>query len=367
MELYNEISKFLEREDSYVIPKSQRALTTLIIRRLLASSTQAILQTLQTIKSRLEKMKEENKIVDESMEILIDEDLYFNIEEDMEDELDSEEINVLKKDSKIDYKLLEEEIQILDEFIEEAKNIKIDAKSKALIKALDIGFSKTKELGGNRKVLIFTANKRTQYYLYKFLSENGYENKIVLFNGSNTSKQAKEIYSNWLLKNKETSKVQSSKSANVRQALIEYFENEAEIMIATEAAAEGVNMQFCSFIINYDLPWNAQRIEQRIGRCHRYGQKHDVVVINFLNKRNQAGIRVYELLKNKLNLFEGVFGASDKVLGNIESGIDFERRILNIYQKCRLPEEIDNAFDELQKTMEDTINDKMDESTTRYI
>ena len=68
-------------------------------------------------------------------------------------------------------------------------------------------------------------------------------------------------------------KLQGSKTANTRQALIEYFKDKAEIMIATEAAAEGVNMQFCSFVINYDLPWNPQRIEQRIGRCHRYGQK----------------------------------------------------------------------------------------------
>ena len=361
MELYNEISRFLEREESYAIPKKQRALTTLIIRKLLASSTQAILQTLQTIKIRLEKIKEENQINDETIEELIDEDFYFELEEDMDDDIENEKyITDLDKSNKIDYKLLQEEIDTLNDFVEKAKSIKVDAKSKALLKALDIGFEKTKELGGNRKVLIFTENKRTQEYLYNYLRENGYDNKIVLFNGSNTSTQAKEIYNNWLMKNKDTSKLQPSKSANVRQALIEHFRDESEIMIATEAAAEGVNMQFCSFIINYDLPWNPQRIEQRIGRCHRYGQKHDVVVINFLNKRNHADIRVYELLKNKLNLFEGVFGASDKVLGNIESGIDFEKRILNIYQKCRLPKDIDNAFDELQKSMEDSINDKMD-------
>jgi SNF2 family DNA or RNA helicase len=98
-------------------------------------------------------------------------------------------------------------------------------------------------------------------------------------------------------------------------------------MIATEAGAEGINLQFCALIINYDLPWNPQRIEQRIGRCHRYGQRFDVVVINFLNTRNQADQRVLELLTEKFSLFSGVFGASDEVLGRIESGIDFERRI----------------------------------------
>ncbi len=95
-------------------------------------------------------------------------------------------------------------------------------------------------------------------------------------------------------------------------------------MIATEAAAEGVNLQFCSQVINYDLPWNPQRIEQRIGRCHRYGQTHDVIVVNFLNERNDADKRVHALLTEKFNLFDGVFGASDEVLGTIESGVDFE-------------------------------------------
>ena len=145
----------------------------------------------------------------------------------------------------------------------------------------------------------------------------------------------------------------------MRSALVDYFKSTAQIMIATEAAAEGINLQFCSFIINYDLPWNPQRIEQRIGRCHRYGQKHDVVVVNFLNKKNEADQRVFQLLSEKFKLFEGVFGASDEVLGSIESGVDFEKRILSIYQKCRSSEEIKKAFDDLQEEMSQPIGEKM--------
>ena len=102
-------------------------------------------------------------------------------------------------------------------------------------------------------------------------------------------------------------------------------------------------------MVNYDLPWNPQRIEQRIGRCHRYGQRHDVVVVNFLNKKNAADQGVYQLLSEKFRLFEGVFGASDEVLGTLESGADFERRIAQIYQSCRTEEEIQSAFDALPK------------------
>ena len=145
----------------------------------------------------------------------------------------------------------------------------------------------------------------------------------------------------------------------MRAALVECFADDAEIMIATEAGAEGINLQFCSLVVNYDLPWNPQRIEQRIGRCHRYGQKHDVVVVNFLNKKNAADQRVYQLLSEKFKLFEGVFGASDEVLGTIESGVDFERRIAQIYQDCRTEEEIQAAFDALQKDMEAEIDETM--------
>lgn len=130
-------------------------------------------------------------------------------------------------------------------------------------------------------------------------------------------------------------------------------------MIATEAAAEGINLQFCSFVVNYDLPWNPQRIEQRIGRCHRYGQKFDVVVVNFLNKNNAADQRVYQILAEKFRLFSGVFGASDEVLGSIESGVDFEKCIAQIYQSCRTPEEIQSSFDQLQKELEEHIEDRL--------
>ena len=79
------------------------------------------------------------------------------------------------------------------------------------------------------------------------------------------------------------------------------------------------------------MPWNPQRVEQRIGRCHRYGQKYQVVVANFLNTKNYADKRVLELLDQKLNLFNGLFGSSDEILGALGSGLDFEKKILEIY------------------------------------
>jgi hypothetical protein len=184
----------------------------------------------------------------------------------------------------------------------------------------------------------------------------------VLFNGTNGGPEATAIYERWAQANKDSGRTSGSRAVDVRTALIEHFRDEATILLATEAAAEGVNLQFCSLVVNYDLPWNPQRIEQRIGRCHRYGQKHDVVVINFLNERNAADQRVLELLSEKFKLFDGVFGASDDVLGSIESGVDFEKRILAIYQECRTPEEIDAAFRKLQAEMDEQIRTRLDDT-----
>ncbi len=170
--------------------------------------------------------------------------------------------------------------------------------------------------------------------------------------GANSDPLSKKIYKDWAAKYADTERVTGSATADMRAALVEHFRDEATILIATEAAAEGINLQFCNLVVNYDLPWNPQRIEQRIGRCHRYGQQYDVVVVNFLNKKNAADVRVYQLLDEKFKLFDGVFGASDEVLGAVEAGVDFEKRIAAIYQQCRTAEQIQREFDQLQTELE---------------
>lgn len=231
-----------------------------------------------------------------------------------------------------------------------------------MLKALKIGFSRMEKLGANKKALIFTESRRTQEYLYDFLRKHGYDGKVVCFNGTNNSAEIKQIYDEWRKKYKDTSRSSGNAIIDKKQAIVDYFNDKAEIMIATEAGAEGINLQFCSMVVNYDMPWNPQRIEQRIGRCHRYGQKFDVVVINFVNTLNQAEERAYELLSEKFNLFDGVFGSSDEVLGALEQNIDFERRLNKIYQTCRTEEEINKAFDELQKELDEIINERISQT-----
>ncbi len=362
--LYEAISTFLQREDTYALPTQHRHLTILILRKLLASSSLAVAGTLEVMKDRLLKMRDglpttenitERIIEEEEMEDeLLDEILS---DEEPDDDSDSE-----KKTTGIDEKKLNEEIEELERYIQWARSIGVDTKSHALLKALKIGFSEMEKMGAKRKTIIFTESLRTQKYLKDFLESNGYADQVITFNGSNADPDSKAIYQRWADANIDSGRSSGSRVIDARTAIINYFKNNASIMLATEAAAEGINLQFCSLVINYDLPWNPQRIEQRIGRCHRYGQKFDVVVINFLNKRNEVDQRVFELLNEKFRLFSGVFGASDEVLGTIESGVDFEKRIFDIYQLCRTKDEIEDAFRKLQEEMEESIQSKMDET-----
>ncbi len=364
--LYEGISTFLLKEDSFALPRRQKHLTSLIIRKLLASSSHAVVNTLKAIRTRLALLRDDKLTNDNFLGQLIEDD---NLEDDyLDDVLDEEAFPFLsdeneeKKEVKKNIQKINNEIDELTGFIEQANKIKVDTKAKSLLQAIDVGFEKMKQIGASRKMIIFTESRRTQEYLDEFLSANGYRDKLVTFSGTNNIPKIKEIYGAWKEKHQGSDALTGSAQIDKRTAIIDYFKSDAEIMIATEAAAEGVNLQFCSLLINYDLPWNPQRVEQRIGRCHRYGQKHDVVVINFLNKRNQADRRVLELLTEKFNLFDGVFGASDDVLGRIENGIDFEKRILTIYETCRQPKEIERAFEELQKELESNINEKMEET-----
>ncbi|HYJ87187.1 MAG TPA: SNF2-related protein [Pyrinomonadaceae bacterium] len=353
--LYNLVSEYLQRPNLQALPSSQRSLMTLVLRKLLASSTFAIAGALNTISERLTK-KLRQQLPAETLVEELDQD-YEALDETAEEVLNGSPIE--EQLSEVDRATLEAEIADLDSFAQLATSIDHNAKGKALLKALGVAFAKARELGAAEKAIIFTESRRTQSYLLRVLADSPFAEGIVLFNGSNTDDRSKEIYAAWKERHQGTDRVSGSRTADMRSAIVDYFREEGRIMIATEAGAEGINLQFCSLVVNYDLPWNPQRIEQRIGRCHRYGQAHDVVVVNFLNKKNEADQRVYELLSEKFQLFEGVFGASDEVLGAIGSGVDFEMRIAAIYQSCRKQEEIKSAFDQLQLELNFEISEAM--------
>jgi adenine-specific DNA-methyltransferase len=360
--LYHLVSEYLQRDNLQALPSGQRSLMTLVLRKLLASSTFAIAGALNTISKRL-KAKLDKQEPAESLEDSLDQD-YEALDETAEEWTDDEPAELLSEE---DRNALEQEIADLDAFAALATSIDHNAKGMALLKALAIAFAKAQEIGAEQKAIIFTESRRTQDYLLRLLSDSPFAEGIVLFNGSNTDERSRQIYSEWLERHQGSDRITGSRSGDMRSALVDYFREQGRIMIATEAGAEGINLQFCSLVVNYDLPWNPQRIEQRIGRCHRYGQKHDVVVVNFLNRKNAADQRVFELLSEKFQLFEGVFGASDEVLGALESGVDFEKRIAAIYQRSRKPEDIQIAFDQLQLELSLEINESMTQTRRKLL
>ncbi|MBP8238958.1 MAG: DEAD/DEAH box helicase [Saprospiraceae bacterium] len=373
-ELYELVTGYLQKKQLYALPASQRQLVMLIMRRLLASSTFAISGTFKALSDKLQKILDIWELQQKSSDDFdqpIEAELTGNYDgyENARDEFAESEEQEEDQDASFNRTTYsDDEIQAiraekaeLDHFHQLAASIDENAKGTHLLTALRLGFDELKKMEAPEKALIFTESTRTQIYIKEELEKiPEFKGRIVLFNGTNSDPLSKKIYQDWKREFEGSSRISESESANKRAALVDYFKRpETKIMIATEAGAEGINLQFCSFILNYDLPWNPQRIEQRIGRCHRYNQKHDVVVVNFLNDKNAADQKVYEILDSKFKLFSGVFGASDEVLGNIESGVDFERRVFEIFRTCRDAAEIDEAFETLSNELSGSIQAEM--------
>jgi superfamily II DNA or RNA helicase len=383
-QLYELVSEYLKTDKLYALPASQRQLMTLILRKLLASSTYAISNTLLGLANKLEAAEaDQQKAAADVPEALTEdfETLPEVQEEWVDDDEGSESPNGAEDAKKQPDRLNPEQLaelraekEKLRQFHALAKSIRANSKGDVLLTALKRGFEAARAVGMEsgtgalqQKAIIFTESRRTQDYLFNLLQQTEFAGKVVLFNGTNADPLSAAIYQAWMKEHAGTDRITGSPTADKRAALVEHFRDNASIMIATEAAAEGINLQFCNLVVNYDMPWNPQRIEQRIGRCHRYGQKYDVVVVNFLNKANAADVRVYQLLAEKFKLFDGVFGASDEVIGAIESGVDFEKRIVAIYQQCRTTEQIEFQFDQLQQELESQIEQARNDASEQLL
>ncbi|MFD3447757.1 DEAD/DEAH box helicase [Microbacteriaceae bacterium 4G12] len=174
----------------------------------------------------------------------------------------------------------------------------------------------------NDKVVIFTEYRATQMYLQWFLKQHGISS--VPFRGG--FKRGKK---DWMK---------------------ELFQNHAQVLIATEAGGEGINLQFCNYMINYDLPWNPMRLEQRIGRIHRLGQKNDVHIYNMATK-NTIEEHILKLLYEKINLFERVIGELDEILTRIDMK-NIEEHIQDIFAHSKSDGEIRIKMENLTSIIE---------------
>lgn len=353
--LYNSVSAFLKSRTTVAYGDKPNQLVHLQVMKILGSSTFAVSKYLESLIERLERRGRRVGIdVSDDLDAFYETADEYDAEEEDEEEIDPEKLRL--------------ELDELRGYLELARSIGSNAKGDMLVRQLPEVLDGIVEKGGARKAVIFTESVRTQMYLNELLTRNGYAGQTVLLNGSNADPLSKQIYEDWKARHPDKSDRSGSKSADMKAAIVEAFRSpEKTILIATESGAEGINLQFCSLLINFDLPWNPQRVEQRIGRCHRYGQKIDVVVVNMLNLKNKSEERILELLTQKFHLFSGVFGSSDEVLGAVASGLDFERTVVDIVQRCRNDEDVQREFDELTAGLKDQIDEDIRAARSRVL
>ena len=354
--LYDDVTTYLLTPSLCAFQGRSRQLLLLQFHRLMASSIAALAKSLERVATRLREMRpgvagrEATEAATALLGDLEDDELDAVIEE--EDEANSKP------------EALTAELAQVEEFVRRAHELPHDSKAQSLIKAVQ---TKRDRRGVNTKLVVFTESLTTQEYLRRLLVERAGldDQEITLFRGTNDSPRAQEALHRWredVGKNlRPTSK--PSPGVAVRLALVHEFKTRSRVFIATEAGAKGLNLQFCDTVINYDLPWNPQRIEQRIGRCHRYGQERDVTVINFLAEDNEAQRLTLEILTQKLDLFGNVLDMSDDVLHAARSdrseelttalGPDFEKQLHRIWDRARSVDEVEAELRCLRESIED--------------
>ncbi len=206
-------------------------------------------------------------------------------------------------------KLLPQEQQELSTLIDCARKVTRSAKAEALLKLLQ----RIPE-----KVIVFTAFRETQRRLAAFLQEKGLD--VAQLHGGMRRLQKEEE--------------------------VKIFADKGRVMLSTDIGSEGRNLQFCRYIVNYDLPWNPMRIEQRIGRLHRLGQKKDVFILNFSAKQTVEA-HVLNLLDAKINMFQLVVGELDMILGSLKEKKDFESIIMEIWSGAKTEDELSRDMGKL--------------------
>ncbi len=362
--LYDDVTAWLL--DPYLCSFGGRNRRLLLIgfHRRMGSSLAALRASLVKVTERLRRELAGTR--DESWDDLV-QDMNAEFEEDLDDVTDvvSESPDESSADQPPSEDRVRAELDRIEDFIARARALDRDSKADCLLNALKVIRERGATGEGTGKAVIFTESIQTQDFLFQLLISHGYPpTDVTLFRGQNEHPRARDALRLW---EEEVGHARSpghspSRSVAVRLALVHEFREHSKIFISTEAGAKGLNLQFCETLINYDLPWNPQRIEQRIGRVHRYGQRRGVTVLNFLDRGNEAQRLTFDILSQKLDLFGKVLDASDFVLHKPEYdfpeplisglGVEFERQLREIYQRARTIEDVIEQLRELRKALE---------------
>jgi hypothetical protein len=340
--LYDDVTEYLLQPSLYAFSGRQRRLLLIGFHRRMASSIPALAASLENVAARLRRLRAGQRIADDEIEVLHD------LEEDTDVEESGEDAPMPTNRGAVDAELAR-----VEGFVVRARSLPHDAKARSFQDAIRVVLDLGREGRSSGKAVVFTESITTQEYLRKLLLDTGLgDEEITLFRGTNDHGRAQQAHTRWL--EEEGRKLapgsRPSREVAVRLALVHEFSTRSKVLVCTEAGAKGLNLQFCETVINYDLPWNPQRIEQRIGRCHRYSQQRDVTVVNFLAKDNEAHRLTFEILSQKLDLFGRVLDASDVVLHEPRTdapeivvsalSLEFETDLRNIYSRSRTLDEV---------------------------
>ncbi|MGQ9834347.1 MAG: DEAD/DEAH box helicase, partial [Candidatus Villigracilaceae bacterium] len=293
-ELYNTLSRYVEEQYNKALASDKRrniAFAMVILQRRLASSTYALYRSLERRKKRLEELRQQADAFRDGQLVVPAESFSLDEVEELSEEERWEKETLWEMLSSAENRAeLEAEIQTLEQLLHKARAIiekGDEVKLRHFRAALDELMNKT-QTNADEKMLVFTESRDTLEYLEKQLREWGY--RVCTIHGGMP--------------------LESRIAAESR------FKNEAQIMVATEAAGEGINLQFCHLMLNYDIPWNPNRLEQRMGRIHRYGQTREVTIFNLVAADTREG-RVLHRLFEKLDEIRVALG-SDKVFDVID-------------------------------------------------
>ena len=353
--LYDDVTEYLLEPSLLAFSGRQRRLLLIGFHRRMASSLSALAASLENVAARLRRLQQGLSADDSVTSVLRD------LEDEEEIEESSEESN-----PPIDREALTAELARVESFISRARSLPHDAKARSFQEAIKVIFDLARNGRGSGKAVVFTESITTQEYLLKLLRNIGLgDEEITLFRGVNDHERAQQALGRW--KQEEGARfppgTKPSREVALRLALVHEFRTRSRVLICTEAGAKGLNLQFCETVINYDLPWNPQRIEQRIGRCHRYSQKRDVTVVNFIASDNEAHKLTFEILSQKLDLFGRVLDASDHVLHEPRTdapelmvtalSVELENDLRNIYSRSRTLDEVTREIAALRDKISD--------------
>jgi hypothetical protein len=339
--LYDDVTEYLLLPSLYAFAGSQRRLLLIGFHRRMASSIPALAASLENVASRLRRLGSGQRVTEATEDF-----------RDLEDDEDLESTTD-EQPAPPDARAVAEELSLVENFVARARSLPHDAKARSFQEAIRVVLERGRDGRGSGKAVVFTESITTQEYLRKLLLDVGLrDEEVTLFRGTNDHERAKQAHARWVEEEGRNLPpgTRPTREVAVRLALVHEFRTRSKVLICTEAGAKGLNLQFCETIINYDLPWNPQRIEQRIGRCHRYSQQRDVTVVNFIARDNEAHHLTFEILSQKLDLFGKVLDASDHVLHEPRTdapetavsavSIEFENDLRRIYSRSRTLDEV---------------------------